>query len=239
MSNTRKMLVTPANAERITPPEGIVGPNWLPENRQPEIPAVPQGAVGPDWAPPNRKQSGEKKLDPIKEKIYDKTNRMLKIILKLASVNAYDETGRIKNTSGTSIENSDIVTLLNHALSKGTKLVAESEFVEMLHKGNVEPDLIINDNVRAKLEYLYHASPRRTQPRREPSPVLLRKEPIRPPVVRETHAKRRRDQVEDDIADADDVEPAHKRPRNESIKRKRPEGPPAWEIPLPEDDDGW
>ena len=91
------------------------------------------------------------KSDKIKFKIYDKIHRFIKIILKLARSVGYDENLRIKLKSGNYLENSNIVDLLTHAMSAGKILYGENEFIELLHESQVDPDLIINDNVRSKL----------------------------------------------------------------------------------------
>ena len=93
----------------------------------------------------------EKSTDKIKSKIYDKIHRFIKIILKLARTIGYDDDLRIKLRSGKYLEKSNIVDLLTHAMSAGKVLYGEEEFVELLADSNVDPNLIINDNVRNKL----------------------------------------------------------------------------------------
>ncbi|RWR98833.1 hypothetical protein B4U79_14110, partial [Dinothrombium tinctorium] len=86
----------------------------------------------------------------IKQRAFDKINRMLKIILGLARINAYDVTGRIRNGRAF-MPNTDIVALINHALTPGRVLVGEHEFIHLLHEAKINPDLITNDNLRSKL----------------------------------------------------------------------------------------
>jgi len=93
----------------------------------------------------------EKSADKIKSKIYDKIHRFIKIILKLARTVGYDEDLRIKLKNGKYLEKSNIVDLLTHAMSVGKVLYGENEFIELLSESDVNPDLIINDNVRIKL----------------------------------------------------------------------------------------
>ena len=93
----------------------------------------------------------EVKTDKIKSKIYDKIHRFIKIILKLARSVAYDEDLRIKLKNGKYLEKSNIVDLLTHAMSVGKVLYGENEFIQVLNDSNVDPDLIINENVRLKL----------------------------------------------------------------------------------------
>ena len=95
--------------------------------------------------------SVEKSTDKIKSKIYDKIHRFIKVILKLARTVGYDEDLRIKLNNGKYLEKSNIVDLLTHAMSVGKVLYGENEFIRLLAESEVDPDLIINDNVRLKL----------------------------------------------------------------------------------------
>ena len=95
--------------------------------------------------------SVEKPTDKVKSKIYDKIHRFIKVILKLARTVGYDEDLRIKLNNGKYLEKSNIVDLLTHAMSVGKVLYGESEFIQLLAESNVDPNLIINDNVRLKL----------------------------------------------------------------------------------------
>ena len=91
-----------------------------------------------------------KKSKSIKEKSVEKIKKILTIILKLAKINGYDESGRI-NDNGNFIENSDIVALIQYALTPGKVLIGENEFAELLIKAGVSPDVITNDNLKAKI----------------------------------------------------------------------------------------
>ena len=93
----------------------------------------------------------EKKTDVIKSKIYDKIHRFIKIILKLAKNVGYDSDLQIKLSNGTYLKKSNIVDLLTHAMSVGKVLYGENEFIQLLADSNVDPSLIINDNVKLKL----------------------------------------------------------------------------------------
>ena len=93
----------------------------------------------------------ENNSDKIKSKIYDKIHRFIKVILKLARTTGYDENLRIKLKNGDYLEKSNIVDLLTNSMSMGKVLHGEKEFIELLASSDVDPDLIINDNVRLKL----------------------------------------------------------------------------------------
>ena len=88
-----------------------------------------------------------KRIDRNPEKI----QRLLKIVLKIAMNNAYDEDFKIKDSEGKPISDSDITTLLNNAISPQKILVGESDFVRVLYESGVDPNWIVNENLRSKL----------------------------------------------------------------------------------------
>lgn len=100
----------------------------------------------------------ENKSDKIKLKIYDKIHRFIKVILKLAQKVGYDDQLRIKLRNGKFLENTNIVDLLTHAMSFGKVLYGENEFVQLLSDSEVDPELIINQNVKLKLIQLNKSS---------------------------------------------------------------------------------
>ena len=89
--------------------------------------------------------------DRIKEKIYDKPLRLIQVALQLALSGAYDQTLRIKDDSNNFISNTNIVDLLLKAMSPGKFLRGEDEFIALLARSNVDPDLLLNENMRVKL----------------------------------------------------------------------------------------
>src|ERR1700712_1328342 len=103
-----------------------------------------------------------------------KIQRLLKIALKIASKNAYDEDFKIKDINGHPISDSDITVLLNSAISPQKLLVGESDFVRLLYEAKVEPSWIVNENMRSKL-LNYNPkppnSPNPPSPPNIPSPV--------------------------------------------------------------------
>lgn len=80
----------------------------------------------------------------------EKLLRIIKIVLKLASVDGYDSEGRVKH-DGNAVAGSSIVVLLNHAMSFGHALIGEEAFIRKLKEANIDPDLIVNQNVKNKL----------------------------------------------------------------------------------------
>ena len=120
------------------------------------VPPEQTGGAAEDEVIDSGSYSGEvsknEKYDKIKYKIYDKIHRFIKVILKLAKSNSYDEESlRIKTKNGTYLEKSNIVDLLTHSMSIGKVLHGEDEFIALLAENNVDPDLILNENVKSKL----------------------------------------------------------------------------------------
>lgn len=74
------------------------------------------------------------------------------IIIKLCAIKAYDGARRILSASGDPVLGSDIILLLDEALSPRRALVGMKEFVDALARARVEPNSILNDNVRLALE---------------------------------------------------------------------------------------
>jgi hypothetical protein len=114
----------------------------------------------------------EPKKDKIKSKIYDKIHKLLKIILRLGRHVGYDDDLKIKLKNSKYLEKSNIVDLLTHAMSMGKVLYGESEFIDLLHSAGVNPELIINENVKNKLISKYN-SREITPDKDEPMDVIV------------------------------------------------------------------
>lgn len=97
-------------------------------------------------------EAPKKKGNQIRKYALERQQKFLKIILRLAAINGYDENGRIKLPSGTYMENSDIVTLLGHSLTPGRNISGLKEFVDLLAEAGVSDDLVINENVKQMLQ---------------------------------------------------------------------------------------
>ena len=81
----------------------------------------------------------------------NKIERILNIVLKLAIIGGYNEDFNIIGRNGDPIENSSIVTLINLALNHENARIGENDFIRLLHDSNVNPNWIINENLRSKL----------------------------------------------------------------------------------------
>lgn len=86
----------------------------------------------------------------IKAHTLDRQKKLLTIILKLAQVKAYNEYGNIRATDGK--YRYDIVPLLTYALSRDQGVHGLDDFVALLKEAGVTPDLILNENLRMKLD---------------------------------------------------------------------------------------
>jgi hypothetical protein len=82
---------------------------------------------------------------------YDKSARWAKIILKLASINGFDDQLRIKREDNTFVSNSNVIALVNHTLTQAKILTGLPELIKQLHNAHVDPELVINERVKAEL----------------------------------------------------------------------------------------
>ncbi|KAI1308225.1 hypothetical protein HDE_00463 [Halotydeus destructor] len=154
----------------------------------------------------------KKKGNFIMNRAIDRQRKLLRLILKLANVQGYNDLDHIRMENGSYMQGSDIVPLIMHALSPGKLITGLKEFVDLLHFAQVTPDMVINENVRAMLQKLYDAKPRtervvklRTVPK-EPEYIDVDEEEVEevPPRA----LKRKLQETEDDQND----EPPRKRP---------------------------
>lgn len=153
----------------------------------------------------------KKPANVIKRYARERQHKFLKIILRLAAINGYDEEGRIKLADGTYMSQSDIVALLQHALSPGRNISGMNEFIALLREAKVSPDLLINETVKSML--LGHSNQKVQKAPEIPqkAPEIKYSSPIPTPVPSpdptpvKQPPKRRAEPVED--------EPEEKRPR--------------------------
>ena len=110
------------------------------------------------------------------ERDMDKIHKLIKIVLKLALNKSYDENFNIRDESGKPLSDTDIAELLNQILSPQKIIHGENEFIRLLYQSGVNPDWIINQNIRAKLMSFnynyYRRKPRNQSP--PPSPPKSR-----------------------------------------------------------------
>ena len=100
----------------------------------------------------------EVKSNSPKKKVnvfFDKITRIMKIFLRLANIKGYDLIGRVRDSNGNFMKDSDIISLISHSLTHGKLLLGQNEFINLLYEAKIEPELIINENVKSRLLNLY------------------------------------------------------------------------------------
>ena len=79
-----------------------------------------------------------------------KIDKILKIILNLAKIKAYNESGNIIGEYGP-IEGTSVVEILNLCMQNKREVLGINEFLDLLVKSKTSPDLILNKYIREKL----------------------------------------------------------------------------------------
>ena len=105
----------------------------------------------------------QKRIERDGEKII----RLIKIALKIAKINSYDDELRIIGDNGKCVEGSNLADLLKYGLTSQKIIIGENEFIKILHNANVDPQWITNENVRARLLSLKNSNIKR---KRHPTP---------------------------------------------------------------------
>ena len=108
----------------------------------------------------------QKRIERDGEKII----RLIKIALKIAKINSYDDELRIIGHNGEYVEGSNLADLLKYVLTSQKIIIGENEFIKILHDANVDPQWITNENVRARLIGLKNSNIKR---KRHPTPPPL------------------------------------------------------------------
>jgi hypothetical protein len=149
----------------------------------------------------------KQKSHPFLEKLINQ----LKIILKLAKIDAYDTSLRIKNNKGDFIENSHIINLLQNATVLAKVLIGQDDFIKLLFQAKVEPELIANENVRTNLIKLYEKN--NSNDNKPVEPMIFSDvsshEPV-DPTVNIRAKKRRREENDFDENESEDEPPSKK-----------------------------
>lgn len=88
----------------------------------------------------------------------------LDIALRLGRIKGYDDTRRILGADGKYITGSDVSMLIEEAMTPKRVLIGMDDFVKLLAKANVDPDSILNDNLKKKLTTYKKSINKLTQP---------------------------------------------------------------------------
>lgn len=139
----------------------------------------------------------------------------IRILLKLAKIEGYDENGRIRNKSGEFIDGSSLLHLIINAMSVGHVLVGESEFIDLMKEAKITPDEIPNNNVKAKLLASLYTNQAVPTPRAAPRTYSRIQET--PMDFRQETKRKRIDSPEATIFDDDGTAPSAKRRRHDEV----------------------
>lgn len=82
--------------------------------------------------------------------------RVLRISLLLARINAYDDFLQIRSRDGQFIPESNVINFIEKLENDEPALVGEDEFLQLLKEANVPLSLIKNENIKSKLLNLYN-----------------------------------------------------------------------------------
>jgi len=109
----------------------------------------------------SRRVSNNSKTEP-KQKAKRSTNgllrHLLQIAIKLAKIDAFEIDGRIRSIEGKLLDGTNVIDLLDHVSSPRKALHGLDEFIKLLFKAGVEPDMILNRDVKIELMKLYQTS---------------------------------------------------------------------------------
>ena len=113
-----------------------------------------QGFGFPEGLPPAKQQ----KRNIIKENALERQQRLLQIIMHIASIKGYNENRNIKDKNGNFVEGSDIVPLILYSLTKQKSIEHIDQFVDLLIEAKVPPQIITNEILRQRLMNSSHRS---------------------------------------------------------------------------------
>ena len=146
----------------------------------------------------NEVDGNPKKENSIRKYALDRQRKLLTIALKLAKFGGFDDYFRIKSSDGSFLNESDVVSLLLYSCSPGRSMKGIDEFVQLLRDAEVDPELIINAQVREMLQRISHPK-------------------IRKPIYKEPQAKARQIIRAKRHTDNDEYEPEAKRIKDDVI----------------------
>lgn len=133
----------------------------------------------------NPEMIGHGEPSPTPLKIDDKQTKILKIALKLAKINSFNDDLNIRKQDGTYNANSNVARLLALTQNRVRHVSGMPDLIRELFVAKIDPDLIINEMVKSRLIELYSKTnpppnepPYSPQRSRSPSPP-----PSQPPAV--------------------------------------------------------
>lgn len=170
------------------------------------------------------------KSNSIKQRTQIRMHNLLRVMMKIAFIQGYDEEGRIKDSNGEYMENTDIASLLLHAMSPGKLIIGEQQFVELLDKAGVNPDLILNENIRYKLLNVFN-SLKSKNIEKIPEVIIESSNEVDRDIKPSVHSKNRGIKRKNSEIDLVEDNESNTESDGRRIKRKRDELPDNWIIP--------
>ena len=142
MTEPNPMVIYPYDLEEPIPLTIDENPTTIDENAQnitEGVPNAPNITVG---TPRPRRRRGYPS---------DRQTRIMKIALKLAEINGYNEDLNVKRADGTFNTRSNLVKLLNISQTNARGTDGIPEIIRLLHLAKIDPNIIINENMKSRL----------------------------------------------------------------------------------------
>ena len=108
----------------------------------------------------------------------DLLRRAIKLTLLLCRVQAFNENFEIKGRNGEYLKNTNIVEFLLDALSKAEPPAGRKDFLQLLYEAKVDPEIIVNADLRNQLESLYREAEKAPAPINPPAVTPVPSEPL-------------------------------------------------------------
>ena len=109
-----------------------------------EFVTAPSGATNTTSVAPRPKA----KSNSIRSYALQRQSKMLQVVLKLAVAGAYDSNGEMTTSDGRQV---NVIPLILHCFTPGKAILGMDDFIQVMSEAGVDPDLVINDNVRELL----------------------------------------------------------------------------------------
>ena len=127
----------------------------VPDNFQSNLRLVPEDMMPIQQTGGNTEPNEVRRGNPIRQYAMDRQRKLLTVILQLAKNNSYTDDLAVQLTNGSVLEPNQFINLLNYALSPGKAMTGINDFVEVLHRAKVTPEMLINENVKLMLRNFY------------------------------------------------------------------------------------
>lgn len=89
--------------------------------------------------------------DQVGGRISTKLREQIFLILRLASIGAYNGAGELRDTDGRFVPGTDIVKMIDHAFTPDKSAEGEDLFVKLLRSAKINPDSIVNKRMKDAL----------------------------------------------------------------------------------------